>query len=193
MQSKSFPGIGSKNHVSGITLVELAVVLAVAGLLLALVVPAYRDFMARARMSEAFAVVGPLKSAVLETVMTQGDPATFLASLPIQGKSPMEVFGYTPVGYLPGSQGTRHVKQAVISETGVIIVQAEDTGCAAYIGGGEDITLLWLYPKLNASQSGLDWLCVSAYYYWQTKERAYKCMPAACQHDDNDLRKWLRE
>lgn len=175
-------------------MIELMVALAVLGLLATLAVPAYRDFMVRARMSEALSMVGPLKLAVAETVMVQGDPAAFMASLPIKGKHSTEVFGYTPIGYFPGSRGTRYVKQAVVSETGVIIIQAQDTGCKGYLSqDGSDLTQLWLYPKLNGSKSGLDWMCVSATYHWNAKDRVYKCVPAVCQHDDNDLRKWLKE
>ena len=54
------------NAQKGFTLIELMIVVAIIGILAAIAIPAYQDYIARAQMSEALSLTSGLKTAVTE-------------------------------------------------------------------------------------------------------------------------------
>ena len=55
----------------GFTLIELMIVVAIVGILAAIALPAYQDYIVRATMSEALAAIGACKTSVAEYAATR--------------------------------------------------------------------------------------------------------------------------
>ena len=62
----------------GFTLIELMIVVAIVGILAAIAIPAYQDYVARSKVSEAMAAMGACKTSVTEYVQVNAGslPAT---------------------------------------------------------------------------------------------------------------------
>jgi type IV pilus assembly protein PilA len=68
-------------HATGFTLIELMIVIAILGILLALAIPAYSDYTVRARVSEGLNLATAGKTQVSETRLSTGAfPATNFAA-----------------------------------------------------------------------------------------------------------------
>ena len=69
-----------KKMQQGFTLIELMIVIAILGILMAIAIPAYQDYTVRAKVSEGLNVSGAAKLAVSETYQTNGSWPTNNAS-----------------------------------------------------------------------------------------------------------------
>jgi type IV pilus assembly protein PilA len=63
----------NKSMQQGFTLIELMIVVAIIGILAAIAIPAYQDYVARAQVSEAFTLADGSKTAVAEACTQEGD------------------------------------------------------------------------------------------------------------------------
>jgi type IV pilus assembly protein PilA len=61
-----------KKYQQGFTLIELMIVIAILGILMAIAIPAYQDYAVRAKVSEGINLAGGAKLAVAETYSSTG-------------------------------------------------------------------------------------------------------------------------
>jgi type IV pilus assembly protein PilA len=94
----------------GFTLIELMIVVAIVGILAAIALPAYQDYVVRSKMSEAEAAIAACKTSVAEYTSTHS--------------------GTMPTGAAAGcsSTTTQYVSGGVSVAAGVITASTQNTG-----------------------------------------------------------------
>jgi len=97
----------------GFTLIELMIVVAIVGILAAIALPAYQDYVVRSKMSEAEAAIAACKTSVSEYLSTHA------------GTLPADV---TAAGC--SQQTTQYVANGVNVAAGVISATSQNTGAS---------------------------------------------------------------
>lgn len=119
----------------GFTLIELMIVVAIVGILTAVAVPAYQDYMVRARVTEGISLASAAKLAVEEYYQSNNAfPATQAAT-----------------GYITPTATANVTSVAVTAATGVIVI--------TYTAAAKSVVIS-LTPAADAAASGvLTWTC----------------------------------
>ncbi len=115
----------------GFTLIELMIVVAIIGILAAVAIPAYQDYIGRAQASEAVHLLGALKTPIEEYVSQEGafPDSTTLAGLgTVKGTYVSEItatVGANSAGSLTGTMRGSGVNAGLASKT-VTMARNED-------------------------------------------------------------------
>src|SRR6187551_3543621 len=96
----------------GFTLIELMIVVAIVGILAAIALPAYQDYVVRSKMSEAVAALAACKTSISEYASTKG---SFPADEAAAGCSTLV---------------TQYVASLTVANTGAATATSQNTGAA---------------------------------------------------------------
>jgi type IV pilus assembly protein PilA len=132
-----------KKYQQGFTLIELMIVIAILGILMAIAIPAYQDYAVRAKVSEGINLAGASKLAVAETYSARG-------SYPISNLS-------------AGLPGKASINGKYVTSVGT----GSDSGVAS--GGVIDITYNAVEPKISAGVLQLSATTAAGSVKWRCK------------------------
>ena len=134
-----------KQNQQGFTLIELMIVVAIIGILAAVAIPSYRDYTARAQMTEALSLLTGFKTGLAEYHQSQGSFNTNLKATQ---------FGATVSGKYVAKIELKNASADYIDV--VATMKKATSGVAKEIGGKE----LWLSASDGTKGSGgRTWIC----------------------------------
>ena len=125
-----------KKSMQGFTLIELMIVIAILGILIAIALPAYQDYTVRARASECLQIMAPVKLGVGEDWAANGTPAP----------GPLSGITFTPSG-----GATTYCGAPTVSGAGAItVVSTAQAGAVTFVN-----------TPTSTAAGDITWVCSS--------------------------------
>ena len=142
-----------KSMQKGFTLIELMIVVAIIGILAAIAIPAYQDYIARSQMTEAMSLASGLKTNVTETYGQIG----------------------TLTGINSGTNGipaSADIKGSYVAQVAVANGVITSTMKSSGVSSGITSQTLTLTPDVTTQTGSVTWACTSS--------AKQKYVPKAC-------------
>ena len=138
----------------GFTLIELMIVIAIIGILAAIAIPAYQDYIVRAKVSEGISLASASKAAVAETRQSLGRFPASVASYGLPAAASISGNNVTSVATTPAS--------------GVITITYRNDNAI-------NTQTLIMTPTFAANSGSMTWICTGGTVL--SKYRPANCRP----------------
>jgi len=138
-----------KKAQKGFTLIELMIVIAIVGILAAIALPAYQDYIVRSKMSEALAAMAEAKTTVAEYVAANG-----------KGPTSTDKYGITLSTRNSKILKTIALYPSDASGTGVDFYIVANVYDSVWNGGSSTTTAAFSLSGITNSDGSMTWKCV---------------------------------